>query len=47
MGPRVAAVHTFPSATHHQLLQLWQAVLQLVAGGSHQPLPPRPAMRAP
>ncbi len=34
MGPLVAAVHTLPSATRQQLLQLWQDTLQLVQGGS-------------
>ncbi len=34
MGPRVAAVHTLPSATRQQQLQLWQDTLQLVQGGS-------------
>ena len=33
MGPRVAAVHTLQFATRQQLLQLWQATLQLVQGG--------------
>ncbi len=30
----VAAVHTLPSATRQQLVQLWQGTLQLVQGGS-------------
>ncbi len=34
LAPLVAAVHTLPSATRQQLLQLWQDTLQLVQGGS-------------
>ncbi len=34
LAPLVAAVHTLPPATRHQLLQLWRAMLQLVQGGS-------------
>ncbi len=34
LAPLVAAVQTLPPVTRHQLLQLWQATLQLVQGGS-------------
>ncbi len=34
LAPLVAAVQTLPSVTRQQLLQLWQATLQLVQGGS-------------
>ncbi len=41
LAPLVAAVQTLPPATRQQLLQLWQATLQLVQGGSNQQ--PQPA----
>ncbi len=34
LAPLVAAVQTLPPVTRQQLLQLWQATLQLVQGGS-------------
>ncbi len=34
LAPLVAAVQTLPPVTHQQLVQLWQATLQLVQGGS-------------
>ncbi len=34
LAPLVAAVQTLPPATRQQLVQLWQATLQLVQGGS-------------
>ncbi len=34
LAPLVAAVQTLPHVTRQQLLQLWQATLQLVQGGS-------------
>ncbi len=34
LAPLVAAVQTLPSVTRQQLVQLWQATLQLVQGGS-------------
>ncbi len=40
--PLVAAVQTLPPVTRQQQLQLWQATLQLVQGGSG----PRPAALA-
>ncbi len=36
LTPLVAAVQTLPPVTRQQLLQLWQATLQLVQGGSGQ-----------
>ncbi len=36
LAPLVAAVQTLPPVTRQQLLQLWQATLQLVQGGSGQ-----------
>ncbi len=39
LAPLVAAVQTLPSVTRQQLLQLWQATLQLVQGGSGQRQP--------
>ncbi len=39
----MAAVQTLPSVTRQQLLQLWQATLQLVQGGSG---PRQPAVQA-
>ncbi len=39
LAPLVAAVQTLPPVTRQQLLQLWQATLQLVQGGSG-PRPP-------
>ncbi len=37
LAPLVAAVQTLPPVTRQQLLQLWQATLQLVQGGQRQP----------
>ncbi len=34
LAPIVAAVQTLPPVTRQQLVQLWQATLQLVQGGS-------------
>ncbi len=34
LAPLVAAVQTLPPVTRQQLLELWQATLQLVQGGS-------------
>ncbi len=34
LAPLVAAVQTLPPVARQQLLQLWQATLQLVQGGS-------------
>ncbi len=34
LAPLVAAVQTLPPVTRQQLVQLWQATLQLVQGGS-------------
>ncbi len=34
LAPLVAAVQTLPPVTRQQLLQLWQATLQLVLGGN-------------
>ncbi len=34
LAPLVAAVQMLPPVTRQQLLQLWQATLQLVQGGS-------------
>ncbi len=42
LAPLVAAVQTLPPVTRQLLLQLWQATLQLVQGGSG----PRPAALA-
>ncbi len=39
LAPLVAAVQQLPPVTRQQLLQLWQATLQLVQGGSG-PRPP-------
>ncbi len=39
LAPLVAAVQTLPPVTRQQLVQLWQATLQLVQGGSNQPPP--------
>ncbi len=36
LAPLVAAVQTLPPVTRQQLVQLWQATLQLVQGGSGQ-----------
>ena len=48
LAPLVAAAHTVPPVARHQLLQLWQATLQLMQGGSCQCQPaPRPAMWTP
>ncbi len=43
LAPLVAAVQTLPPVTRQQLLQLWQATLQLVQGGSG---PRQPAVQA-
>ena len=43
LAPLVAAVQTLPPVTRQQLLQLWQATLQLVQGGSG---PRQPAAQA-
>jgi transcriptional regulator with XRE-family HTH domain len=40
LTPLVATVRTLPQGTRQQLVQLWQATLQLVQGGS--PPPPNP-----
>ncbi len=41
LAPLVAAVQTLPPVTRQQLLQLWQATLQLVQSGSG---PRKPAL---
>ncbi len=43
LAPLVAAVQTLPPVTRQQLVQLWQATLQLVQGGSS---PRQPAVQA-
>ncbi len=43
LAPLVAAVQTLPPVTRQQLLQLWQATLQLVQGGNG---PRQPAVQA-
>ncbi len=43
LAPLVAAVQTLPPVTRQQQLQLWQATLQLVQGGSG---PRQPAVQA-
>ncbi len=43
LAPLVAAVQTLPSVTRNQLIDVWQATLQLVQGGSG---PRQPAVQA-